>query len=121
MIFRICEKEEQILYQRDVVRLQTNNWDDFGFKTSFDVTYYDNLGRERHLGFVHIGKQGMQPGRITDALPKQFARLPETFFSLGQDEDYYENINGLGDSVRQMLLMALRDLAFLPDTLKENM
>lgn len=119
MIFRICEKEEQILYQRDVVRLQVNNWDDFGFKTSFDVTYFDELGRECYLGWVQIGKQGMQRGRIADTLPKQFARLPETFFSLGQDEDYYENINGLGDCVRQMLLIALRDLAFQPDVLKK--
>lgn len=119
MIFRICEKGEQILYQRDVVRLQIDNWDDFGFKTSFDATYFDELGREHHLGPVQIGEQGMQPGRITDVLPKQFTGLPEKFFSLGQDEDYYENINGLGDGVRQLLLTVLRDMAFIPSILEE--
>lgn len=118
MIFRICEKNEPILYQRDVVRLQIDNWDDFGFKTSFDVTYYDYLGREQYLGQVQIGKKGMRSGRIADYLPVQFTRLPEQFFSLGQDEDYYVRIGELGDSIRQMILLALQDLAFQPDLLK---
>ena len=118
MVFRICEKNEQILYRRDVVRLQIDNWDDFGFKTSFDAAYFDYLGREHHLGAVQIGKKGMEHGRITELLPKQFAALPETFFSLGQDEDYYEKITKLGDGVRQKLLLALQDVAFQPELLK---
>lgn len=118
MVFRICEKDEQILYRRDVVRLQIDNWDDFGFKTSFDAAYFDYLGREHHLGTVRIGRKGMGRGWIAELLPRQFAALPEAFFSLGQDEDYYEKIKGLGDGVRQMILTALQDMAFQPELLE---
>lgn len=120
MIFRICEKDEQILYRRDVARLQIDNWDDSGFRTSFDVTYYDHLDQEHHLGRVQIGKWGMGEGRIAEQLPRQFAELPEAFFSLGQDEDYYEKIKDLGDGVRQTYLLALRDIAFQPDIVKDR-
>ena len=74
MVFRICEKDEQILYQRDVVRLQIDNWDDSGFKTTFDATYYDYLGREHHLGTVQIGKKGMERGRIFFQIASAFCR-----------------------------------------------
>lgn len=113
MIFRICEKQEQILYRRDVVRLRAVG------PTGFDVTYYDYLDREHELGQVQIGKQGMETGSILEHLPRQFASLPDTFFSLGQDEDYYERIKDLGDGIRQKLLLALRDMAFQPDLLNE--
>lgn len=119
MLFRICKKEEQILYLRDVVRLEIDNWDDSGFKTSFDATYYDSLSRAYHLGCVQIGKKGMSKGKIVDFLPVQFEKLPEEFFSLGQDESYYETIKKLGDGTRQILLAALCDLAFQPDMLND--
>ena len=119
MLFRICKKEEQILYLRDVVRLEIDNWDDSGFKTSFDATYYDSLSRAYHLGCVQIGKKGMSKGKIVDFLPVQFEKLSEEFFSLGQDESYYETIKKLGDGTRQILLAALCDLAFQPDMLND--
>ena len=45
MIFRICEKHEQILYRWDVVQLRTLDQTDSGFQTAFDISYYDSIGR----------------------------------------------------------------------------
>lgn len=120
MIFRICEKHEQILYRWDVVQLRTLDQTDSGFQTAFDISYYDSIGRRHSFGIVKIGRRGMKPGRIKDVLPDEFAKLPEDFFSLGQDEYYYERIKDfdkqMGDQdrggMRHELLKALRDAAY---------
>ena len=41
--------------------------------------------------------------------------LPGDCFSLGQSDFYYENINHLGDNVREKILTNMRDLAYNPD------
>lgn len=120
MIFRICDKNEQILYRWDVVQLYTLDQAEAGFQTAFDMTYFDSMGRGYHFGKVKIGRRGMKPGRIRDALPLEFVKLPKDFFSLGQDEDYYERIKDLSKQLgrekraemRHDLLSALRDAAY---------
>ena len=112
MIFRICEPKERILDPREMVCLQADNWDDFGYKTSFYATYFDSLGRKFNLGPVKIGIQDMKPGRIRDYIAKEFVRLPEGFFSMGQSEDYYEAVARMGDILRREMLFGLQDVAF---------
>lgn len=112
MIFRVCEKGEQMVYKQDVVWLVYDNWDDFHFKTTFDMYYSDRLGRKYDIGSVKIGRKGMERGKIKDEMFKEFIQLPENFFSLGQDESYYEHIAHLGVTVRRAILTALRDVAY---------
>lgn len=121
MIFRICEHDTQILYRWNVVQLRVLEQNDNGFETAFDVTYFDPHGRGHHLGIVKIGKCGMAPGRIRNFLPEQFNILPIGFFSLGQDEDYYDQIKQQGDSIRNELLQGLQDVAYNTDLLTANL
>ena len=107
--FRICEKGEQILYRREIVRLQRDEINAFAFQ----AVYYDGMGREHSLGMVKMGKQGAK----MDQLPQEFTQLPKGWFSLGQDEDYYENISALDSDTRCAILEALRDLAYYPEEL----
>ena len=128
MIFRICDKNEQILYRWDVVQLRPLEQTDSGFQTAFDVTYFDSIGRGHHFGVVKIGRRGMKPGRIRDSLPAEFGKLPKDFFSLGQDEDYYERIKELdkqlGDEkraeIRHEILSAMCDVAYDLRLLESN-
>ncbi|MGK5557415.1 AAA family ATPase [Actinomadura kijaniata] len=95
------------------VYLIRDNWDDFGFKTLFDL-HYRNSREIRSIGQVKIGQQGMRGGppswgRV--ALPEQFDRLDDTYFSLGQDASYYENLRQLPRGLSAEILVALRDLA----------
>lgn len=119
MVVRICDKGEQILYQREIVRLECADEDDAGLKLSFDAVYYDFLGRKYPLGPVKIGARGMESGRTADLLPKEFRTVPKDFFSLGQDESYYENVSRLEAGTRKRLLEALRDLAYDSERLKK--
>lgn len=122
MIFRICEEDEQILYQREVVCLKSKISQSELFDAPFTATYYDDCGRIFPLGHVRIGMQGIENEDIRNHLALEFITLPEPFFSLGMDEDYYENIKNLGDSIREALLNQLRDIPYLsqwPDNAPE--
>ncbi len=42
------------------------------------------------MGSIKIGQIGME--QRTPDLPKTFETLTDSFFTLGQSEDYYENV-----------------------------
>lgn len=97
--------------ERGVVLLSSGNWDDYSFKTSFSVTLVDLQGRKIDLGTVKIGYVGQPKGWTREKLPQTFVNLPEGWFSLGQDVEYYKNAVGqLSPNNRSLILRALRDV-----------
>jgi hypothetical protein len=97
---------------RDVVYLLEDGWDDwFRFNSMYVVTYYDSSSKVHRVGEVKIGQFGMTNGQRRPAIPEEFERLSEQFFSLGQDDSYYQALNDLGDDFRDEFLIALRDVA----------
>lgn len=93
--------------------LHDNAWDDFGqYKTLYYLTFYDRQGVKHSIGGVKIGSFGMAGQR--PELPRQFRRLPDRYFSLGQDRSYYEGIQKLRKSDRDDLLQ----LALYRDSLR---
>lgn len=97
--------------------LERDNWDDFGFKTLFHLSYYDRDGKRTEVGGVKIGKKGMNKG--STELPRSFSSLSNEYFSLGLDIDYYGALAALGEPVRSQIVDGLRDLAREPDRLEE--
>lgn len=112
MKFRVSNCKDLIFYRKNLIWLQFDKWDDFQFQTSFNVYYFDALGREQLLGPIKMGFKGMKPGCIIDQIPTDFVQLPNIFFSLGQDELYYLNVSQLGDTTREDILKSLQDVAF---------
>jgi len=95
--------------------LVRDNWDDWGkYSTLFVLVVFDESGRSHDLGGVKIGQFGMKERQRRPNLPDSFDRLDETFFSLGQDESYYEGLSDAGVSLRDQVLHGLRDLAADP-------
>ena len=68
-------------------------------------------GRKASIGGVKIGQFAMEAGQRRAAVPDSFDELDERFFSLGQDDSYYENLNELGSGLRDVVLRGLRDIA----------
>lgn len=92
--------------------LLTDNWDDwFRFSTLYYLIFLDNTGVKHEIGNVKIGQFGMRADQRRPDLPENFEHLDENFFSLGQDESYYENLNNLDEGLRDIVLTALNDLA----------
>ncbi len=87
-----------------------NTWDDYGFKTLFTLFTFDRNGNRCKLGHVKIGKFGMDEGSTQRELPETFARLSDDYFSLGQDDSYYEELGKLDEEIQGAVLTGLRDI-----------
>ncbi|MCW0404169.1 AAA family ATPase [Xanthomonas sacchari] len=99
--------------------LLTDNWDDwFSYSTMYTLIVRDTKGTTHRIGSVKIGQMGMQPDQRRPNLEPFFNVLGDEFFSIGQDDTYYETLNELGAELRDRVLTGLRDMAFDPQRLE---
>jgi len=117
MLFTVLPVGTRAPTARNKAFLLSDNWDDwFKFATLFGLVVFDGDGTKHDIGGVKIGQFGMPKGHYNrPSLPPIFEQLNESFFSLGQDDSYYERLNALGDEPRNAILSALRDVAIDPD------
>ncbi len=84
--------------------------DDWGkFKTQYALIIFDSKGIPHHIGDVKIGQFLMKQER--PAIPSTFNVLKSSFFSLGQDDTYYERLHAQGMTICKRVLNGLRDIA----------
>lgn len=92
--------------------LLTDNWDDwFKFSTLYSLIIFDEDGERHPIGGVKIGQFAMPDNQRRPLIPTDFDTLDERFFSLGQDDSYYDDLNRLGGAIRDRVLRGLRDVA----------
>lgn len=100
--------------------LDTDNWDDYSFKTMFSLTVFDETGKKVECGSVKIGFKDQPKGRTSESLKLPLETLSDNFFSLGQDVEYYKAIrNELSAAFGADLLVALRDVVHDPKILHD--
>lgn len=112
MKFKIYERGALINFVKDTVYMQRDNWDDYGFKTTFCVFYCFEHMKLKQIGHLKIGVVNMEEGRVVDLLDREFNQLEDRYFSLGQDENYYANVSSLGEEKRKEFLKALQDVVY---------
>jgi AAA15 family ATPase/GTPase len=88
--------------------LSKTKWDDYGFSTSFSLYYVEEFGNRALIGSVKIASVGQTGGRTS--LPIDFSHLEPGYFSLGQSESYYKNLDELGNSIKAYVLKSLKDV-----------
>lgn len=93
--------------------LVDDNWDDFGYKTVFQLIYLDRLGLRKELGLLKILQRGMGLGRVV--VKDNFRKLDKTYASLGSDQKFYENAVALGSEIAREVFESLRDAAWDPE------
>ena len=99
------------------VYLIRSDWDDFTFKTSFQLIYYNSAGEEQNFGVVRIMQKGQQQGYTLIA--SSFPILDDSYCSLGSSQNYYEEMMNLPALIRSDMLTSLRDCAYHPQILNE--
>lgn len=100
-------------HTNDTAYLINNNWDDwFEFETLYQLFYDDSNSKRHTIGYVKIGQFGMTREQRRASLPENFSDLNENFFSLGQDESYYQILKELDDEIGYSILTALKDIAY---------
>lgn len=97
--------------------LVSDNWNDYGFYTLFNLFYLDENLNETEIGHVKIGYKGQEEGYIQPQNP--FNTLPNDYFSLGQSVKFYSKLRRLGDDVRMECLIGLKDLAYFENIYDE--
>lgn len=105
----------------DFAYLTIDNWNDYSFVTLFHLDCHDEGGNFHSIGAVKIGFVGQTPEISThSSLEKEFSRLPNKYFSVGLDVDYYKKICSLSDEMKNGILSGLRDAAFDNDVFEKN-
>lgn len=82
------QKRSDDHWQYPCMVLVPNNWDDYGFRTCFDLYYYKDAYSRDPLAEVKI----LQKHHTTTELPPDFTQLPPEFCSLGQTLAYYKKL-----------------------------
>lgn len=113
MDFFILERNDKIpLLAVSSVFLRYDNWNDYSYVTMFYVTLCDKDGSRYDLGNVKIGFKGQTTSESTySKLNSPFKFLPEGFFSLGTELEFYEKLVKVECEVaRNDYLESMRDI-----------
>lgn len=95
--------------------LRIDHWNDYSFVTLFHLSLHDDKGKLYDIGSVKIGFKGQDTSNSTyEMLGKGFESLPEGYFSLGMDTDYYRHLADMPKDFREDLLSSLNDMVFEP-------
>lgn len=99
--------------KKNTIFFNTDNWDDYCFKTTFHAIYCDKKGINHELGTIKIGKEGMgDGGRVSEYLESEFESLPDGFFSLWQTAEAYKRVIDCEKESHFKILKALKDIAY---------
>ena len=106
---------------KNMVYLKIDHWNDYLFVTMFDMFIHDGQGQlHDDIGAIKIGFKGQTTETSTHKkLPSSFENLSDDFFSLGQNVDFYQNMAELPNNLGKQILLALRDIASQPQTIKD--
>jgi len=99
--------------------LAADNWDDFGVQSLFRLFYYASSEQQRYfIGVVKIIVRSVDKNspKVTtkEHMEAEFLSLSSDFCSLGQDQEYYDNIKQTFSGQYRSILWALRDCAIFP-------
>jgi predicted ATPase len=104
---KISHAESRYLTAQRACFLIDDNWDDYNFKTLFQLLVFDESGRRIEVGDVKIANKGLESGRVV--VPTKFTFLGPEYCSLGQSQEYYETLLLIEEDDRIAILEALRD------------
>ena len=105
---RIKELESDRLFLRHACRVYLcyDNWDDFGYKTLYQIIVFDSNGKKYDLGYVKIASFDPEQTKI----PLEFKSLDSNYFSLGQGPEYYLLISQMPTEIKDIFLTSIRDV-----------
>lgn len=104
----------------NAVYLIYDSWDDYGFRTMFGVTVFDEDGAQHNLPRLNIGFAGQTTHDETYTMLKEpFNELPKGYFSLCGSVDFYKTLySDFSQGWREEFLRALNDLVRYPELLE---
>lgn len=104
--------------------LYYDNWNDYGHRTSFGMSFCNESGQVFEVGSVKIlhledDEEDAYALHTRDIIGSQIDRLDNTFCSLGQDLAYYKNLQKFLPAEYKDILARMNDIAVF-DEIKER-
>lgn len=93
------------------VYLIIDNWNDFSYRTLYEIILFDENGNKHDLGYIKIANFGQTTEERIE-LEDEFQSLDERFFSLGQGTDYYSSIQNLSLELKELFLISVNDIIY---------
>jgi ABC-type multidrug transport system ATPase subunit len=115
MIFK-CVSKIDLSYQPGICLLKLDNWNDYRYRTLFDLYIVPQNGNPRLIGPVKIIRRGMY---FEVDIPEEFETLGSEYCSLGESQAYYEELMELPETTKNDILIALSDCVYNPNIFKE--
>ena len=91
------------------VYLIIDNWNDFSYRTLYQIVLFDENGHKHDLGYIKIANFGQTTSERIE-LEEEFEELDDRFFSLGQSSDYYVKIQSLNPQLKELFLIKIKDI-----------
>lgn len=88
-----------------------DNWDDFGYKTNFCLYHFSSKNDFQKIGYCKIGTNLLDKNEycILNVIPSAFEELNSDYCSLGQEEEFYTNLNRIFGKDAIKILKKLKD------------
>lgn len=119
MKFLLLDRNEKLPPNaNNLVCLTYDRWNDYSYVTMFLMHFIDGEGEVYRIGNIKIGFKGQTTQTSTfDKLKeifngKTFEHLPENFFSLAEDVEFYNSIMKISKKAREYILKNLNDVAY---------
>lgn len=96
------EKEPNSVY------LTFSSWNDYSYRTLFNMEYVDAKGYSHSIGQIKIGFIGQDIETTTfDKIKKDFNKLDDVFFSLAESAEFYQKLYSFGKNLSRDILNRL--------------
>ena len=107
---------------KSMIVLNYDEWDDFGYRTSFGMFFCDANGLVQKIGEVkiyywenEIGRKNSYNDHTRCSMEADIVSLSDAYCSLGQDLKYYKTLKTLFPREYRDILRRLNDIAIFED------
>ncbi|HED3854856.1 TPA: AAA family ATPase [Enterobacter soli] len=92
----------------DTVYLIFSTWNDYSYRTLFNLEYVDEHRTVHQIGQIKIGFKGQSEEVTTfEKMQTQFSRLKNDFFSLAESPEFYQKLYACGKELSYEILQDL--------------
>lgn len=115
---RYIDQTQSYVEYKDFLFFEENKWDDFGFRTLFEVYMPQDNGKIKKIGAISIANINATTSNGTYVAfdefetDKIYKKLPADFISLGNEDFYYNLHKFFNNNQCKEILKNLNDLCF---------
>lgn len=123
---RYIDKSKSYVEYKNYLFFEKNNWDDYGFRTLFEVYLPQENGKLKRLGSIHIAELNANNDKPYSTFDKfdteeDYDSLPNNFISLGNEEFYLSLHKAFESEECLKILEDLGDISISYDKTKKSL